>query len=96
MYLFIDETGELNDFSPSGSIYFGLCGALMPNLSELHLLHELRLQISSEGFDLPKQGFHSKEDPMPRRYRVCETIGKMTNLQIFPIIVKKAESQCFV
>lgn len=89
MYVYVDETGELEDFSPGGSKYFGIAAAFTPDLSELSSLDALRFDLHAEGYSFEGGVFHAKNDPTPRRYRVCETIGKMQRLRVHSVLLPK-------
>jgi hypothetical protein len=89
MFVFVDETGELNDFSPTGSTYFGLTAVVLKDLIQLSVLHQLRYDLHREGHAVERGIFHCKNDPNPRRYRVCETIGKMSGLSAHSVFIRK-------
>lgn len=88
MFVFVDETGELEDYSPTGSKFFGLCALVVADLGELQKLHKLRVDLSREGRPVSANGFHAKESNKRLCYRICETIGTM-DVIAYPILVKK-------
>lgn len=87
MFVFIDESGELSNYTLTGSRYFLCTAVLMDDCKPIEALQELRYQLEHEGFPLPR-GFHARHDPLPRRRRVLETLA-MAPISIHSIALKK-------
>jgi hypothetical protein len=89
MYIFVDEAGELSNFTASGSRYFILCAVSTHSPEPLVLIDDLRYQIELDGFSMPR-GFHAKHDPRPRRTRVFEILGK-ADIEIDAVALEKCK-----
>lgn len=87
MLVFVDESGDLSNYTETGSRYFLCTAVLMHDAQPIQALQELRHQLEHEGFPLPR-GFHARHDPLPRRRRVLETIA-MAPISIHSVALKK-------
>lgn len=87
MYIFVDEAGNLSDYSDSGSKFFVLSAVIADDHSPCNQLTDLRHDLEKESFSLPK-GFHAKSDPRPRRERVFNRLNDM-EIAIHVVAIKK-------
>lgn len=87
MLCFVDESGDLSNYSNTGSKYFLCTAVLMYDYLSINQLSELRLALEHEGFPIPS-GFHAKNDPRPRRKRVFDLLSKQS-LYIHCVALKK-------
>ncbi len=87
MYVFVDEAGNLSNYTDSGSKYFVLTAVLTISHEPLNQLNDLRHDLERESYALPR-GFHAKEDPHPRRKRVLGCLKEM-KIEIHTVAIKK-------
>jgi len=87
MFIFIDESGELSNYTETGSNYFICTAALMYDSQPCEALNELRHQLEHDGYPVPS-GFHAKNDPHPRRLRVFQTLAE-THIFVHSVALKK-------
>ena len=90
LYLFFDESGDLN-FSKNGSpfYYFGALTTLDP-LPLSHALTELRYDLIETGLELEK--FHAAEDRQAVRDRVFATIAATGGFEYDAVVVEKRKT----
>lgn len=88
MYIFIDEAGDLTDFSASGSKFFLLTAVVAHDHGPSNALTDLRHDLEREYYELPR-GFHAKNDPNPRRQRVLKCLKGMP-IEIHVVAIQKA------
>ena len=88
MLCFIDESGELSNYTPTGSQYFLCTAVLMYDYEPVLALYDLRHQLEHEGY--PRQcGFHAKNDPRPMKKRVFDLLARST-IFIHSVALKKS------
>lgn len=87
MFVFVDESGELSNYTDSGSKYSVCTAVLVQDNGPIEALQELRHQIEQEGYPVPR-GFHAKNDPYPRRVRVFQLLGKQP-VYVHSVALKK-------
>jgi hypothetical protein len=87
MYIFVDEAGDLSDYTGTGSKYFVLAAVVAGNHDPCNQLTDLRHDLERETYLLPK-GFHAKDDPAPRRKRVLHSLKEM-EIEIHVVAIKK-------
>ena len=74
MLCFVDESGELSNYTQTGSTYFLCTAVLMYDYEPIKDLYELRHALEHEGFPLPA-GFHAMVDARPMRRRVFNLLS---------------------
>lgn len=89
MLCFIDESGDLSNYTATGSVYFVCTAVLMYDHEPIKALHNERLAIERDGFPVPV-GFHAKNDPYPLRRRIFEVIAKQ-QIYIHSVGLRKTE-----
>lgn len=87
MYIFVDEAGDLSDFSVTGSKYFLLAAVIANDHGPCNGLTDLRHDLERELYELPR-GFHAKNDPKPRRQRVLKCLREM-HIEIHLVAIRK-------
>ncbi len=87
MYIFVDEAGDLSDFSVTGSKYFLLAAVVAQDHGPCNELSDLRHDLERESFELPR-GFHAKNDPKPRRQRVLKCLKDM-HIEVHVVAIRK-------
>jgi hypothetical protein len=87
MLCFVDESGDLSNYTATGSQYFLCTAVLMYDSTPMIALQDLRLQLEHEGHPVPN-GFHAKNDVRPKRTRVFELLAQHT-IFIHTIALKK-------
>lgn len=87
MYIFIDEAGDLSNFSATGSKYFLLVAVVAKNHEPANAILDLRHDLERESFEIPR-GFHAKNDPKPRRNRVFECLKKLP-IELHVVAIRK-------
>lgn len=75
MLCFIDESGDLSNYTATGSVYFVCTAVLMYDYEPIGALHSERLAVERDGFPLPV-GFHAKNDPYPLRRRIFAILAR--------------------
>ncbi len=90
IYLFVDESGDLN-FSPSGSDYycFGALSIEDPG-SLIQAVASLRYELLEEGLELSR--FHASEDRQMVRDRVFGTICSIGGFDFDSVVVEKRKA----
>lgn len=76
MNIFVDEAGQLTDYTANGSKYFVIAAVKMDSLEPCNSLTHFRHGLEDEGFPLPK-GFHAVNDPAKLRERVFSAISDL-------------------
>jgi Protein of unknown function (DUF3800) len=89
MLCFVDESGDLSNYTTSGSSYFFCTAVLMWDYEPINVLQDLRLQLEHEGFPLPS-GLHAKNDARPMKTRVFNLLSRQT-IYIHSIALRKAK-----
>jgi len=90
IYLFFDESGDLN-FSPNGSSYY-FFGALTTRNPELlsNPLSRLQYDLLAEGVELER--FHASEDRQAVRDRVFEVITSVGGFEFDVVVIEKRKT----
>lgn len=87
IFLFLDETGNL-DFSSNGTEFYGFgCLATRSPGSLLAPLSALRYELLEAGLEIER--FHATEDKQPIRNRVFEILRVVDGLEFDSIIIDK-------
>lgn len=78
IYLYVDETGNLDYNNTSESGFFGFGTAAFPDEhgDELWAGLKLRAALSAKGLDLP-HGFHAKNDSTPTKNEMFQVLGEL-------------------
>lgn len=95
LYLFIDESGNL-DFSPTGTKYFVLTSiATLSPQNKRDALHQLRYSLIGETKN-NRNHFHATEDRQEVRDMVFDIIENLDDFEIDSVIAQKNKSNTFL
>ena len=90
LYLFFDESGDLN-FTPAGSRYY-FFGALTTQAPELltNPLSRLQYELLADGLEIER--FHASEDRQPVRDRVFDVIRNVGGFEFDAVVIDKRKA----